>query len=186
MSGEPKTGNWLLELVLGDIKHIKDKFDVEVIGWCTDDGPDGKKMRRLLRTSLIWMIVVLCCAHQINLIVGDILRLKLDFLQAISLSLEVIKWFNGHDNALTLLRTEQKLTFNRKFFALILPVVTQWTAHYLSTTCLLKLKGAVKSCCSCHKDALMVCAGKESKAMEKAGSILATVGNDRFWADLVK
>jgi hypothetical protein len=70
------------------------------------------------------MIVVLCWAHQINLIVDDILRLKLDFLQAISLSQEVIKWFNGHDNTLTLLRTEQKLTFDGKFFALILPVVT--------------------------------------------------------------
>jgi hypothetical protein len=118
--------------------------------------------------------------------VGDILRLKLDFLQVISLSLEVIKWFNGHDNALMLLCTEQKLTFNRKFFALILPVVTRWTAHYLSTTRLLKLKGAVKSCCSRHEDALMVCADKESKATEKAGSILAIVRNDRFWADLVK
>jgi hypothetical protein len=123
-SGEPKTGNWLLELVLDDIKHIKDKFGVEVIGWCTDNGLNSKKMQRLLRMSLIWMIVGLCWAHQINLIVGDILRLKLNFLQAISLSKEVIKWFNGHDNTLTLLCTEQKLTFDGKFFALILPGVT--------------------------------------------------------------
>ena len=121
---------------------------------------------------MIWMIVVLCWAHQINLIVGDILRLKLDFLQAISLSQEVIKWFNGHDAALTLLRTEQKFTFNGKFYALILPVVTRWTAHYLSTTRLLKLKGAVKSCCARHEDALLICAGKESKATEKVQSIL--------------
>jgi len=84
-------GNRLFDLVLDEIQFIKDKFGVEVIGWCTDDGPDGKKMRRLLRMFLIWMIVVLCWAHQINLIVGDILHLKLDFLHAISLSLEVIK-----------------------------------------------------------------------------------------------
>ncbi|KIM89370.1 hypothetical protein PILCRDRAFT_61066, partial [Piloderma croceum F 1598] len=50
---KPVTGNQLLELVLDDIKHIKDKFGVKVIGWCTDDGLDGKKMQRLLRTSLI-------------------------------------------------------------------------------------------------------------------------------------
>jgi hypothetical protein len=186
MSGEPKTGNRLFELVLDEIQFIKEKFGVEVIAWCTDDGPDGKKMRRLLKMFLVWIIVVLCWAHQINLIVGDILRLKLDFLRAISLSLEVIKWFNGHDAALTLLRTEQKFTFNGKFYALILPVVTRWTAHYLSTTRLLKLKGAVKSCCARHEDALLICAGKESKATEKAQSILDIVGNDTFWADLVK
>lgn len=186
MSGEPKTGNRLLELVLDDIEYIKEIFGVEIIGWCTDDGPDGKKMRRLLRAFLIWMIVVLCWAHQINLVVGDILRLKLDFIQSISLSLEVIKWFNGHDGALGLLRTEQKLTFNGKFYALILPVVTRWTAHYLLTTRLLKLKGAIKSCCSRHEDALLICAGREHKAVNKAQSILDMVGNDKFWADLVK
>lgn len=43
-SGQPKTSNKLLELVQGDIQHIKEKFDVDVIAWCTDDGLDGKKM----------------------------------------------------------------------------------------------------------------------------------------------
>ena len=113
------------------------------------------------------MIVGLCWAHRINLIVGNILRLKLDFLHTISLSLEVIKWFNGHDAALALLHMEQKFTFNGKFYALILPVVTRWTTHYLLTTCLLKLKGAVKSCCSCHKDALLICAGKREHSNGK-------------------
>ena len=44
MSGEPKMGNRLFDLVLDEIQFIKDKFGVEVIGWCTDDGLDGKKM----------------------------------------------------------------------------------------------------------------------------------------------
>ena len=189
MSGEPKTGNRLFELVLNEIQFIKDKFRVEVIGWCTDDGPNGKKMWRLLKMFLTWMIVVLCWGHQINLIVGNILHLKLDFLHTISLFLEVIKWFNGYDAAHALLWMEQKFTFNGKFYALILrflPVVTRWTAHYLSTTRLLKLKEAVKSCCARHKDALLICAGKESKATEKVQSILDIVGNDTFWVDLVK
>jgi hypothetical protein len=70
MLGELKMGNRLFELVLDEIQFIKDKFRIEVIRWCCDDGPDGKKMQRLLKMFLIWMIVVLCWAHQINLIVA--------------------------------------------------------------------------------------------------------------------
>ncbi|KIM74770.1 hypothetical protein PILCRDRAFT_92459 [Piloderma croceum F 1598] len=87
MLGEPKMGNRLFELVLGKIQYIKDKFSVEVIGWCTGNGPDGKKI----------------------------------------LSLEVIKWFNEHDAALMLLCTEQKFTFNGKFYALILPMTEKFS-----------------------------------------------------------
>jgi hypothetical protein len=186
MSGEPKTGDRLLVLVIDDIQYIGDKFGVQIIGWCTDDGPDGKKMRRLLRVRLPWMIVVLCWAHQINLIVGDILRLKLTFLGAVKHANEVIKWFNVHGTALALLRAEQKFSYDGKFYALVLPVVTRWTAHYLSITRLLKLKGPVKSCCSRHEDALLVCAGSKDEAVEKAQFVLNTVGNDTFWANLVK
>jgi hypothetical protein len=50
----------------------------------------------------------------------------------------------------------------------------------------MKLKGAVKSCCAHHEDALLICAGKESKATEKVQYILDIVGNDTFWMDLVK
>jgi len=48
-----------------------------IIAWCTDDGPNGKKMRQLLKLLFSWIIVIVCWAHQINLVVGDFLRLKL-------------------------------------------------------------------------------------------------------------
>ena len=108
---------------------MQDVFLVKVIAWCTDDGPDGKKARRLLRLLFAWMIVLVCWAHQINLIVGDFLRLKLPFLESIPLALDVVKWFNNHGAALALLQTEQRLTYHGKTFALILLVITRWTAH---------------------------------------------------------
>lgn len=110
-------------------------------------------MRRLLRVRLPWIIVILCWAHRINLVVGDILRLNLTFLEAVKHAKEVIKWFNIHRGALALLRAAQKFSYNGKLYALVLPAVTRWTAHYLSTVRLLKLKGAVKPCCSRHEDA---------------------------------
>jgi hypothetical protein len=129
------------------------------------------------------MIVLVCWAHQINLIVGGILHLKIPFLDAIKDSLEVIKWFNSHSTALALLHNEQWFSYGGKVWALILPVVTQWTAHYLSCSHLLKVKGAVRSCCTRNVEVLQLCAGTKQEAKEKAAEILAM---DQFWMDLVK
>jgi hypothetical protein len=168
MAGLPKTGDKLLELVRGDIQYMRDSFGVRTIAWCTDDGPDGKKMHRLLKIWLAWMIVLVCWAHQINLVVGDFLKLKLCFLDAVGLGLDVVKWFNNHSAALDLLRKEQVFTYEGKYFALLLPIVTRWTAHYLSVTRLLKVKDALKSCVSRKEDALVVCAGSKQEAKQKA------------------
>ncbi|KAI0026474.1 hypothetical protein K488DRAFT_6909, partial [Vararia minispora EC-137] len=67
MSGQPKTGDNLFRIVLEEIKSFETKYGVEVVAWVTDDGPDGKKMRRLLAKHMKKLIVLLCWAHQIQL-----------------------------------------------------------------------------------------------------------------------
>ena len=186
MTGEPKTGDRLLELVLDDISYMKTRYGAELIAWCTDDGPDGKKMRRLLGAMLLWIIVIVCWAHQINLIVGDFLGSKEPYLKCIKEGLEIIKWFNAHSAALALLNEEQRFTYEGKWWALILPVITRWTAHYLSVSRLLKVKSAVRSCSLRHEETLLTCAGKEAKLKLAARAILDTVANDVFWANLAK
>jgi hypothetical protein len=186
MSGLPKTGDQLLAIVESDIQFIIDKFDVIVIAWCTDDGPDGKKMRRLLGAKYRWMIMLLCWAHQMNLVVGDFLSLKADFRRIIALALDIVKWFNNHGKALDLLRTEQKLTYQGQSWALILPVITRWTAHYLSLTRLLKMEAAIRTCCSRHKPVLLELPGRAADAKEAAAVVLRTVGDESFWAEVQK
>ena len=73
VQGQPKTGNKLLELILKNIKYMEETFLVKIIVWCTDDGSDGKKMWRLLKLRFMWMIDLVCWAHQINLIVHNFL-----------------------------------------------------------------------------------------------------------------
>jgi hypothetical protein len=184
MSGLPKTGDQLLEIVESDIQYIKEKFDVLVIAWCTDDGPDGKKMRRLLGARYQWMIMLVCWAHQMNLVVGDFLSLKADFRRTIALALDIVKWFNNHGKALDFLRTEQKLTYQGRSWALILPVITRWTAHYLSLTRLLKMEAAITTCCSRHKPALLELAGRDADAKEAAAVVLRTVADGHFWCEV--
>jgi len=184
MTGEPKTGDRLLELVLEDIDYMKKRYGVEVIAWCTDDGPDGKKMRRLLRQKFDWIFVLVCWAHQINLVVGDFLGLKLTYVNSVKKALAVIVWFNGHSTALAMLNNEQKYTYNGDWWILILPIITRWTAHYLSITRLLKIKAAVRSCTVRHEQALVDCAGKKAELRETARDIVATITDNQFWEDL--
>jgi hypothetical protein len=180
MSGKLKTGDQLLEIVESDIQYIHNKFGITVIAWCTDDGPDGKKMRQLLGAKYWWLITLLCWAHQINLVVGDFLNLKADFRRIITLALDVVKWFNNHSQALDRLRIEQIITCNGKSWALILPIITRWTAHYLLLTQLLKVKAALTTCCLCHKPLLLGLGKNEMEAAE----VLHTVADAGFWVDV--
>lgn len=61
---------------------------------------------------------------QINLIVGDIFKLKGFFIAIIDDALEVVKWFNSHSQALSLLQSVQLHKLG-KILALILPVLTR-------------------------------------------------------------
>jgi hypothetical protein len=67
VSAEQNSGESLLNLVLDDIQFIETKYGVIIIAWCTDDGGDGRKMRRLLFIRMPWFIILLCWAHQMNL-----------------------------------------------------------------------------------------------------------------------
>jgi hypothetical protein len=75
VSADAKSGDALLKLVTDDLQWIENTYNVSVIGVCTDNGGDARKMRRLLLALMPWLIVLVCWAHQINLIVGDYLSL---------------------------------------------------------------------------------------------------------------
>ncbi|KAM6497447.1 hypothetical protein JOM56_007920 [Amanita muscaria] len=90
VSAQPKTGEALLQLVVEDIKWSEEMYGLTIIAACSDDGGDARKMRRLLLALMPWLIIVLCWAHQINLIVGDYLSLKLPFQDCVPKAL--ISW----------------------------------------------------------------------------------------------
>lgn len=48
MTGEPKTGDKLFELIKQAIKLLWEKYGVDTVAWACDDGPDGKKLEGLL------------------------------------------------------------------------------------------------------------------------------------------
>lgn len=160
---------------------MESKYGVEIIGWCMDDGPDGKKMRRLLSALFSYLIVIVCWAHQINLVVGDCLAVQRSVMNDINCALDIVKWFNNHGTALELLRQEQVLTFEGLTWALILPVITRWTAHYLALSRVLKLKRPLQLCWTRNEEKLIICAGTKEDLKEKAHQIQEIVKDESFW-----
>ncbi|KAJ7831948.1 hypothetical protein B0H14DRAFT_3463753 [Mycena olivaceomarginata] len=91
MTWRPKTGDELLRIVGSDIAYAEETYGVEVIAVCTDDGPEGKKMRRLVKEQSSWIAAFECWAHQAHLITGNYLAITAVWMQAAKQAIEIIK-----------------------------------------------------------------------------------------------
>ncbi|TEB37766.1 hypothetical protein FA13DRAFT_1867552 [Coprinellus micaceus] len=82
-TGRPKTGDELFRLVKDDFTYAKETFGIEVVLTVSDDGPDGKKMRRLVDEDPELTTAALeCWAHQSHLMTGNYLSVKAGFMLA--------------------------------------------------------------------------------------------------------
>lgn len=92
------------------------------------------------------------------------------FIEIVTEALEVMKWFNNHSRALSMLQAGQ-LSKHSKILALILPVLTWWTSHYLVVTRLIETELAFKQLlldAGETLEPLVECAGGQADAKWKA------------------
>ena len=187
MNGRPKTGDEHLEVIKADMTYMEETYKVKTIAWVTDDGPDGKRARSLLQKLYTWIIVLLCWAHQCNLLVGDYLTLG-HYRNAVNNALEVVKWFNNHGAALDLLRNEQLTTYpdRSRPLVLILPVLTRWTSHFHAVKRLLELQRALVCCVVKHKERLLQIAaqGRSNEAKAMGARVIGYIQDEQFWRTL--
>lgn len=198
-SRQSKDANSLLRLMLDEIKYAIEVLKLVVVAWCTDASGESAKMRRLLVKKFPWIVVLDCWAHQvraphfarnthgspqlqINLVVGDMLKVK-DYSGLVSDALDVVKWFNNHSLALGMLRLVSMEKLGREL-SLILPVITRWTSHYLSVRRLLQLENPIRHLLLDSREKLLLCAGKKREAKEKAAKVLDVLGDPQFWNNL--
>jgi hypothetical protein len=182
MTKEPKTGDRMFELMKSDKKLMEEKYNITVGGWCADEGPDTKKGKRLMGERFLWMIILVCWAHQMNLIVGDLLGVKHELIEVIRIALDIITWFNGHAAPLSWLRDEQEVTYSKSWI-IFLPVITRWLAHYHTCARLLKIEGAMHACWARKADEIVLKAGNVEK-QERAQVMLKLIGDADFWRKL--
>ena len=119
-----------------------------------------------------------------NLVVGDIFKIKGSFIETINNALEVVKWFNNHSHALGILRDIQ-CQLHEQPRSLILPVLTRWTSHFLSIRRLLQLEQAFKHMLAkVPENDLITCAGSRAEMKNKARQVLETLKHFDFWYKL--
>lgn len=97
----------------------------------------------------------------------------------------VIKWMNNHSHALGLFRQEQ-LYMSQKFLALILPVLTRWTAHYLSLRQLLTVEKSLRVAWYKHADIMIASSGSKNEDKAKAIAVQDIINDTRFWYHVKK
>ncbi|KAI0323704.1 hypothetical protein GY45DRAFT_1264165, partial [Cubamyces sp. BRFM 1775] len=208
MTGLPKTGEQHVKIIKRDMEHMQEMYGVHPIAWVTDDGPDGKGARNLLRKMLSWLITLVCWAHQTGLLAGDYLAIPV-YKQTVDASLDIVRWFNNHGTALDLLNQEQALTFQadqqghtfsthstppqvapstRRPLALILPAKTRWTSHFQSASRLLLVSRALKMCVLRHKDLLKEIGRKSQtkNAQATAERVISSILDESFWTRLTR
>jgi hypothetical protein len=182
MTKEPKTGDRMFELMKADKKLMEEKYGITVAGWCADEGPDTKKGKRLMAKEFLWMIMLVCWAHQINLVVGDLLGVKHELIEVIKMALKIITWFNTHSAPLSWLQDEQELTYNTSWI-IFLPVATWWLTHYHVCTRMLKIERAMRACWLRKGEDMILKAGNTEK-QERVRAVLEPIGDPELWKKL--
>ncbi|KAF5353605.1 hypothetical protein D9758_013785 [Tetrapyrgos nigripes] len=180
ISSQLKTVEMLLSIILKEIDHVQTILMVTLIAWCTDCSGESLKMRCLLWEHFDWIVVLDCWAHQFNLVVSNIFKLKLPVVKVTDQALE------SHSIALGLLNDEQSRINSAVVLILILPVLTCWMSHYLSMDHLLLLELPLRQMILIEpiKLALIKAAGQKRLAKAKAQQILRLLGREDFWRNL--
>lgn len=75
---------------------------------------------------------------------------------------------------------------HHKFLALILPVITRWTAHFLSLRRLLTVEKALKVAWLKHSETMIASAGSKSDDKVKAIAVHEIIDDPQFWYHVKK
>ncbi|KIY61000.1 hypothetical protein CYLTODRAFT_415744, partial [Cylindrobasidium torrendii FP15055 ss-10] len=129
---------------------------------------DGWK--NVAKRSLIGMLINV--EYKINLVVGNIFKVDGAFVDWIDHALDVIKWT---------ITCPTKLLSRLTILALILPVITRWTSHYLSVMRLMAMQTALETLVAAQKDKLLLCAGSKPEAVKSAELVIQLIGSSLMW-----
>ncbi|KAJ7891751.1 hypothetical protein B0H13DRAFT_1625871, partial [Mycena leptocephala] len=126
----------------------------------------------------------------VNLVVIEVLRLKIPCMESIDEGTDMTKWFTNHSRVLGLLKDQEKLTerfkATHRILILIFPVISRWIYHFLAVRRLLTLSSAMRTLYLQDYDTLIQCAGAKRDAREKAEAVLAPIEDPQFWKNLAE
>ncbi|KIK77613.1 hypothetical protein PAXRUDRAFT_17383 [Paxillus rubicundulus Ve08.2h10] len=130
-SKDLKTAEELLKQMLVAIRSIKTEWGATVIACTTDASRESAKAQCLLQQKFPHLVVPDCLAHQWNLIVGDLFKVKDDYGEYGDMAQELITWLGSKMQVLALLRNIQIATIG-KTLIIIQAILTWWLSHHLA------------------------------------------------------
>ncbi len=132
VTGTRETGEFIAKALLDTIDDIEKRCGVKVTSCVTDAAANCRKGRRLISERRPDIQGFDCAAHQLQLLVGDYLKLvPPEFKAAIKDAALVITWFLQHSVPLARLRAATEQILGRPL-ALVQAVATRWNSMLAS------------------------------------------------------
>ena len=181
--------------------YVEKVLGAIICGLCGDAAGNEHKCRVELVLLRPWYLAADCWAHQVSilesclqtmltinkvsLMLGDFVKRNPSIKILIDEVVDVVKWFNNHSYALGVLNEEQQI-MNKKTLALIVPVVTRWTAYYLSMDRLLAIWKPLQITAIRHESSLLESVGQKPQAKAKAKQVIDRIRDDTWWRRLTR
>lgn len=128
--------------------------------------------------------MILITFTKINL-VGDILRLFSELINAAEQAINLIKWLLNHLRLLALFYKEQ-LQITETTCMLNLPAITQWASHFLSFTSLISKSLPLCSLVMLHPGEFLSSAGRSPEQVQQVRTIMQSIEDADFWQKLTE
>ncbi|KAL7281578.1 hypothetical protein ACG7TL_004895 [Trametes sanguinea] len=187
VSKERKTAANFLAHIEDTLRDVKEKWNVEVVGFTSDASGESRAARLELLSKYTYLIVLDCYAHQINLIVGDYFDSKSTLLDVTDQAEELITWLRRRTFILARIRDVQQ-SHGKTALAVIRPVLTRWTSHYLAFRRLLELQSTLSYIIADDNarggTSTFMAGLNTSAAKSKARQMIALMQNGAFWHSL--
>ena len=127
----------------------------------------------------VWLFNQLTLSSvQWNLIVGDLFKVKDDYMEYEDMAQELFTWLRSKTWVLALLREIQMVTIGWTV-AILQAVLIRWLSHYLAYRWLLEVWPALELLILKHEDALG--RSRNRVARKKAEAAIGTIKNATFW-----
>ena len=122
-------------------------------------------------------------SFQVNLVVGEVLNLKIELVQSAAVAIDIIKWMLSHSYVFGLFQ-EVHLQSTGRTHSFSLPSITRWTAHFLSFTSLLSGSPSLRSLVALNPEAFRATAGRSIEQIQHTEEIMRQIENPKFWRRL--
>ncbi|KAJ7931944.1 hypothetical protein B0H13DRAFT_1857362 [Mycena leptocephala] len=146
--------------------------------------------RKGSRQKRPWLLVVPCCAHQGQLMLGDYFAINDVASDVAEQATEAIHWISGHDRVKKIFDDAQ---FTKNFTVLVylMANITRWNTHYLAFQRLISLKIPIRHAVYLQREEIVraqVGAEKNKKAIAKitaaANKQCDVLESNEFWTAL--